>query len=131
MRFEGTRNTFRCSLEASAELGLTFSFTVATVALPAVVPLRTLLPLPLPLPEAAAGVSVVPPDTSGPPPAVAPVDPAWLEGTRLSGDVVHFKSILFRSALFVALYVYFFPFSFLTLFAQPVNKLFSCISSAR
>lgn len=120
MRFAGTRNTLRWSLDARDELGLTLCFTVPTVAaaeaapptiVPAVAPspLRApfLVPLPLPpLPTAATAgglksVVVVAP-RSGADELVTGVvaavdDPDWLlaEGTRLSGEVVHFNSMTF------------------------------------
>lgn len=122
MRFAETRNTLRWSLDASDELELTPCFTVPTVtaaapagtivpeAAAATSPFRapflvpSLPPLPLPTePTNAGGLKsvVVAPRMGAPRVAVEAtgvvvvVDPDdWLaEGTRLSGEVVHFNSM--------------------------------------
>lgn len=143
MRFAGTRNTFRWSLDASDELGLTLCFTVPTAAAtePAPAPAATtvapspfrvpfLVPLPLPLPTVtgaatAGGLKSSAEVVTG----VVAVDPDWLwllvaEGTRLSGEVVHFNSMTFWGGHYSAVLLRL-PSS--TFVCTTINKtIFSC-----
>lgn len=90
-------------------LGLTVSFTVPTVAPPAPVPFRTFFPLPFPpvlLPFPEPTDVIVPDELIRPltPAAEALPVPVWLEETRLSGGVAHFKSMLFGFTLLPLLF---------------------------
>lgn len=145
MRFAGTRNTFRWSLDASDELGLMLCFTVpptATVAAPTPAvpaaapspfraPFLVCRPLPLPLPTEAGGlksVVVVAPSRGAPVVTGVVAEVVWLwvlaEGTRLSGEVVHFNSMTFcrgRPLLKGVLLLLLLLFRFV---CTTINKLF-------
>lgn len=145
MRFAGTRNTLRWSLDASDELGLTPCFTVPA-ADPIAAPLETIVPEaaspfrappapaapflvpslpPLPLPTGGRGLSSVAPLRMGAPRVTGVVavvvDPDdWLAaGTRLRGEeVVHFNSMTSFRAVGGRLGLVFFFFSSFIGFAQ-------------
>lgn len=101
MRFAGTRNTLRWSLDASAELLLTLCFTVpvpmgappATEPAPATIPFRAPFLRRSPRDAAAATAAAAAGVDTGVVGAATVVPDWFAEGTRLSGEVVHFNSM--------------------------------------